>query len=131
VSEGESYLACDWIRDLTDIVEYEAMSFATQYSLTKGVKVYGAEAMRVTKDEIAGIIEREVLLGRNFEKLSKSQKKKIIRAKVIITEKFKNGVFERLKARLVALGNLQDKSEYTKAELSSPTPSSMIVLIQI
>jgi len=131
VSEGESYLACDWIRDLTDIVEYEALSFATQYSLNKGLKVYGAEAMRVTKDEIAGIIEREVLLGRNFEKLSKSQKKKIIRAKVIITEKFKNGVFERLKARLVALGNLQDKSEYTKAELSSPTPSSMIVLIQI
>ena len=126
-----TYTASNWLKDLAEIVEYEALSFATQYSLTKGVKVFGNEAMRATKDEIAGIINREVLLGKKFSELSKTQRKKIIRAKVIITEKFKNGVFERLKARLVALGNLQDKTEYTKAELSSPTPSSMIVLIQI
>jgi hypothetical protein len=49
-TDSERYLASDWLRDLTDIVEYEALSFATQYSLTKGVKVYGEEAMRVTKD---------------------------------------------------------------------------------
>ena len=49
---------------------------------------------------------------------------------MIITEKFKNGIFERLKARLVALGNAQDRSEYTKRQLSSPTPSAAVVLLQ-
>jgi len=127
----EPYLATDWLEDLLEIVDAEALMFATQYSLKQGSKLFGKDAEAVTKKEIEGIIEREVLLGRKFSELSKTQQKKIIRAKVIITEKYVNGVFERLKARLVALGNLQDKSEYSKSELSSPTPSSTIVLMQL
>ena len=85
----------------------------------------------MVREELTSIIEREVMQGTKFDSLSKEQKGRLLRAKMIISEKFKDGIFERLKARLVALGNLQNRSEYEKKELSSPTPSHTVVLMQI
>jgi len=129
--ENSPYTVEDLFEDTADRVEYEALLFATQYSMSKGVKIFGKECTKATRDELSGIIEREVMLGARYNDLSPTQKKKIIRAKMIITEKFKDGIFERLKARLVALGNLQDKSEYGKGELSTPTPSHTVLLLQM
>ena len=113
-----------------DEIVAEGMMFALQYSLKKGVKLYGQECTEATKDELIGIIKRSVFAGKLWEELSSEARRKMLRAKVMVTEKFVNGIFERLKARLVVLGNLQDKGEYMQSELSSPTPSAAVILLQ-
>ena len=111
-------------------IEAEGLLFALQFSLKKGIKLFGEECIKATKDELIGIINRSVLAGKHYEKLPIEARKKLLRAKVIVHEKFINGVFERMKSRLVVLGNLQDKGEYMQSELSSPTPSAAVVLLQ-
>ena len=61
------------------------------------------ERERVASDEIKGALEREALLGKKRNSLSKTQKRRLLRSKTITTEKFKSGVFERLKAQLARL----------------------------
>ena len=54
----------------------------------------------------------------------------MIRCSVFIKEKFKpDGVFDKLKARLVAGGHLQDKTIYSDNETSSPTVSTSSVFM--
>ena len=56
--------------------------------------------------------------------LTARQKSKMIRSFLFLKEKYTStGEFEKLKARLVAGGHMQDRSEYTEAETSSPTVS--------
>jgi hypothetical protein len=48
----------------------------------------------------------------------------MIRSFMFLKEKYNSeGDFDKLKSRLVAGGNMQDRSEYTEAETSSPTVS--------
>jgi hypothetical protein len=67
--------------------------------------------------------------GRNmtpirFRDLTLKQKKSIIGSSLFLKEKrLPTGVFEKLKSRLVALGNMQDSSVYTKDDTGSPTVS--------
>ena len=59
-----------------------------------------------------------------YSSLSTKQKKKMIRSFMFLKEKYNSeGDFDKLKSRLVAGGNMQDRSEYTEAEASSPTVS--------
>ena len=60
---------------------------------------------------------------RAIESLTRKQLKKVTRSSLFIKEKFTStGAFEKLKARLVAGGHMQDKSIYD--DVSSPTVST-------
>jgi hypothetical protein len=65
----------------------------------------------------------------SMRSLTLRQKKSIIRSSMFLKEKVdvSTGEFEKLKSRLVALGNMQDASLYTEEELSSPTVSILAV----
>ena len=55
-----------------------------------------------------------------FRSLTHKQRKAIIRSSLFLKEKYlPTGEFEKLKARLVALGNMQDLSLYSSAEVLS------------
>ena len=59
-----------------------------------------------------------------YSSQSIKQKKKMIRYFMFLKEKYNSdGDFDKLKSRLVAGGNMQDRSEYTEAEVSSPLAS--------
>lgn len=59
--------------------------------------------------------------------LLSTEKHRIIRSQMFLKEKYlPTGVFEKLKARLVAGGNQQDKELYD--DLSSPTVSTSAVM---
>jgi Reverse transcriptase (RNA-dependent DNA polymerase) len=61
------------------------------------------------------------VLSRN---LSDTQRRSIIRSKIFLKEKFfPSGLFDKLKFRLVAGGDMQDRSDYVEDETSSPTVS--------
>jgi hypothetical protein len=56
--------------------------------------------------------------------LTDTQRKSIIRSKMFLKEKFfSDGLFDKLKARLVAGGHMQNRSDYGEDETSSPTVS--------
>ena len=72
---------------------------------------------------IEGIIDREVWEGVHWRQLSTTQKKKILWEKIIINEKrTPTGTFEKVKSRLVVLGNLQKEADLCDDTLTSPTP---------
>ena len=54
--------------------------------------------------------------------LTMKQRKAIIRSMMFLRKKYLlNGDFDKIKARLVALGNFQDRSIFSEQELNSPT----------
>ena len=92
-------------------------------SVKKGLAEYGEEARKALIEEIENMLVRKVWTGVLRDSLSKRERKAIIRSHAFLKEKFSpSNVFIRLKARLVAMGNQQDRSLlYTEEETKSPT----------
>ena len=79
------------------------------------------EAMR---REIGVILAKRVTTPVRWQSLSHQQRRGVIRSSMFLKEKYlSTGEFEKLKARFVAGGNLQDRSVYSEGETSSPTVS--------
>ena len=77
--------------------------------------------------EIQQMVDKRVWHGVHLKNLSHEQRKRIIRSKMFLKDKYlASGAFDRFKARLVAGGDMQDKSLYE--ELSSPTAATSSVL---
>ena len=109
-------------------------SAAGVLSLKKGLAEYGEEARKALITEIDNMVKRKVWTGVLRSSLSKSQRKAIIRSHAFLKEKLSpSNVFLRLKARLVAMGNMQDRTLYTPEETSSPTvaQSSAYVVLAV
>jgi histone deacetylase 1/2 len=104
----------------------ERKEYGLHISVNKALKQYGKSAVDVMSKEILQMTATgkgvfEGVLRRN---LSFEQRKSIIRSSMFFKEKYlPSGDFDKLKARLVAGGNMQDKSVYSSAETSSPAVS--------
>jgi hypothetical protein len=103
----------------------------TTYAFTISVKMAmrdrGEEARPVIMAEIQQMVDKRVWHGVHLKNLSHEQRKRIIRSKMFLKDKYlASGAFDRFKARLVAGGDMQDKSLYE--ELSSPTAATSSVL---
>lgn len=91
-------------------------------SLRAGMKRFGKRAIDAMNKELASIIdEKRAATPVRLSELSNRQRKKVVRSMLFFKEKFTHGVFERLKARLVANGAQQDRGLYPNH--SSPTAS--------
>lgn len=109
-------------------------SVAGVLSVKKGLEQYGEEARKALIAEIDQMLKRKVWTGVVKDTLSKRQRKAIIRSHTFLKEKLSpTNVFLKLKARLVAMGNLQDRSLYGEEETSSPTvaQSSAYVVLAV
>ena len=77
-------------------------------------------------------IEKKAMIPVNPNKLSKAELKTIITSSLFLKEKFNpDGTFEKLKARLVAGGHLQNRELYDQNEISSPTVGTSSVMTTI
>jgi hypothetical protein len=82
------------------------------------------KALRAMVSEISQIIEQNTVKPVDVKKLTRKRMKKIIISSIFLKEKYlSNGQFDKLKARLVAGGHMQDRSLYD--DLSSPTVSTV------
>ena len=109
-------------------------SAAGVLSVKKGLEQYGEEARKALIAEIDQMLKRKVWTGVLKDTLSKRQRKAIIRSHTFLKEKLSpTNVFLKLKARLVAMGNLQDRSLYGEEDTSSPTvaQSSAYVVLAV
>jgi hypothetical protein len=97
---------------------------AMHIAFNRALKTYGEAAINSAYEEMKNMHDKSVFLPRDFKRLTTKEKKKIIRSSMFMKEKFlSTGAFEKLKARLVAGGNMQDRSDYAQSETSSPTVS--------
>ena len=89
--------------------------------MKKSLKLYGDTATAVMTQEMQILNERGVYEPVHCDKLTKAQRQALIRSSLFVKENFKpNGVFDRLRARLVAGGTQQNKILYTIEDTSSP-----------
>ena len=118
-----------------DLMQYycpnEAVVFAKDYAMNVSVKAAlksrGAEAERVILKELSQMRDKKVWTPVHMSVLTNTEKHGIIRSQILLKEKYlPTCVFEKLKARLVAGGNQQDKELYD--DLSSPTVSTCAVM---
>ena len=85
------------------------------------------EARPVIMAELQQMVDKRVWHAVHLRDLSHGDRKRIIRSSMFLKDKYlASGAFERFKARLVAGGDMQDKSLYEN--LSSPTASTTSVL---
>ena len=102
-------------------------NYAMNITVKKALRSRGAEAERVILKELSQMINKKVWTPVYMSALSSTEKGGIIRSQMFLKEKYlPSGHFEKLKARLVAGGNQQDKDLYD--DLSSPTVSTSVVM---
>jgi len=93
-------------------------------SIKVALEKYGKEAYDSLKDELLQLfVKKKALTPVFFSKVMRSTEE-IIRSHMFLKVKIdSNGIFEKIKARLVGDGSSQDRSEYHEDELASPTAS--------
>jgi hypothetical protein len=101
---------------------------AFKISVREGLTKYKEKAEQVIQAELNQLCDKGVFTGVHWEELSYAQRRKIIRSSLFLKEKFhSDGTFDKLKARLVAGGDMQDRTLYP--DVSSPTVATQAVFI--
>jgi len=97
-------------------------------TVNKALNKLGRKALKSMVDELYQFHEKAVGIPVHKRNLSHKQIKAVIRSSMFLKEKFlSTGEFEKLKARLVAGGHMQDRSLYE--DLSSPTVATSAVFM--
>ena len=105
---------------LDDHLTLERKEFTLTIPVKKALAQYGDKATTVINSELSQMIDKSVWTPKLWKQLTAEERKRVIRSSMFLKEKFfSTGEFEKLKARLVAGGHMQDKSLYE--DLSSPT----------
>ena len=101
--------------------------FVFNISVRAALRDRESEARPVIMAELQQMVDKRVWHGVKTSTLTRQQRRAIIRSSMFLKDKYLSSrVFEKLKARLVAGGDQQDKTLYEN--LSSPTVSTTIVL---
>jgi hypothetical protein len=101
--------------------------FLYHISLKRGMAMFGNAAEQAVAKEVQSMMSKDVFEPVDIKKLTKSERSAIIRSSIFLKEKFKSdGTFDKLKARLVADGSMQEKALYDS--LTSPTVSTTSLL---
>ena len=104
--------------------------YAYRMSIKKAIVKHGDVAKDAVRKELGQMINKEVFEFIHPTCLSKERRRSVIRSSLFLKEKLNpEGVFTKLKARLVAGGDQQDKSLYE--DISSPTVSLESIMMVI
>ena len=88
------------------------------------------EAIKSMYKEVKQMVDKKVWKGVNLASTSYKHQKKVIKSFMFLKEKFKsNGLFEKLKARLVGGGHMQNRELIPEDLQSSPTASLPFVFM--
>ena len=112
----------------TDTIPQRQREYGLHMSVGKATKLYGDAAKRAAMKELKQMIEKEVWTYVDKNSLSKRKYKTILRSSMFLKEKYlANGQLEKLKARLVAGGHMQDKTQFDS--VASPTASLAAIMV--
>ena len=101
--------------------------YVSTISVNQALRTRGDAAVSVIEKELGQMIAKKVWSPVNLKVLTKDEMYRIIRSSMFLKEKFlASGEFEKLKTRLVAGGDQQDKS--LCEDLSAPTVGTSTVM---
>jgi hypothetical protein len=103
--------------------KYDPILYSMHTSLKAGLREHGAPAMEAAAKEFTQLFRvKKALVPVRRSELTAAEQRGILRSSMFLKTKFDaKGVFEKIKARLVADGSMQDRSLYPNN--SSPTVS--------
>jgi hypothetical protein len=91
-------------------------------AIDRAISQFGSKAVESIQKELTSVHKKRVFRQVMLHHLTDSQRRSIIRSKMFLKEKFfPDGTFDKLKCRIVAGGDMQDRGEYGEDETSSPT----------
>jgi hypothetical protein len=91
-------------------------------AIDRAISQFGSKAVESIHKELTSVHKKRVFRQVMLHHLTDSQRRSIIRSKMFLKEKFfPDGTFDKLKCRIVAGGDMQDRGEYGEDETSSPT----------
>jgi Reverse transcriptase (RNA-dependent DNA polymerase) len=109
-----------------EVMESRGREEAMNITVREAIRTRSEEAERVIMKELSQMITKRVWTPVDGKRLTAEERARIIRSSMFLKEKYlATGEFEKLKARLVAGGNQQDKDLYD--DLSAPTVSTSSV----
>jgi hypothetical protein len=76
-------------------------------------------------------VEKEALVPVKWDSLSKEQRKKVVRSHMFLREKYEDGSFVKIKARLVADGCMQDRTVYSNHLLPTTKTKSIMTCLKL
>jgi Reverse transcriptase (RNA-dependent DNA polymerase) len=113
----------DYRRDAT-MLESGSRKWAWQLTVNKALDKFGKHAVKSLCAELQQMHNKRVWEPVSVKTLSISERKSVIRSSMFLKEKFSStGEFQKLKARLVAGGHMQDRSIYSENDTEAPTAS--------
>jgi len=105
--------------------QFSKLEVGLNITVKKALKTMPRKAVNSIIKELVQLVDMDVWDPMMKKNLKEKQLKKIIRSSMFLKEKYlSTGQFEKLKARLVAGGHMQDRSLYTENDRSSPTVAS-------
>ena len=108
--------------------DWRDKTFVMTMSVKAALRTYGQAAEESIVKELQQLLDKRVWTPKKLTSMTQAQRRSIIRSSMFLKDKFLScGAFEKLKARLVAGGNQQDKTLYD--DLSSPTVSTSAVMV--
>ena len=100
-------------------------------SIRAAEKQHGMQRTAETlKKELTQMLSKKVWHPLDWKYLTEKERRSVIRSSIFLKEKYDaKGLFQKLKARLVAGGDRQDRTIYAESEISSPTVSTSAVFM--
>ena len=101
-------------------------------AIDRAILQFGSKAVDSINKELTSVHKKRVFRQIMLHHLTDAQRRGVIRSKMFLKEKFfPDGTFDKLKCRIVAGGDMQDRSEYGEDETSSPTVSLSSVYLVV
>jgi len=96
--------------------------YGLHVSARQALREHGEKGLTAIVEELQQLLDKKVMHPIDTREMSKSKFESIIRSSMFLKEKYKpDGSFDKLKARLVAGGNMQDRALYDDQQISSAT----------
>lgn len=122
--------AAELLTILKPMGQWRDADFVLKIAVKKAMKTREVEATAAITKELKQMIDMRVWRPVRMASLPLSDRYNFIRSQCFLKDKYTAaGVFEKLKARLVGRGDMQDKTLYD--DLSSPTVATTSVLITV
>ena len=104
----------------------QKMDTISHMSAAKALKHMRGPAVKAIVKELTALCAKEAWVAVHVASLTTGQRRKIIRSSMFLKEKYlANGEFEKLKARLVAGGHMQNRGDF--GDISSPVVNATSV----
>jgi hypothetical protein len=101
-------------------------------SVTSALREFGEVAEEACKSELVQLFkEKKALVPIHKNNMSDDQLKKVVRSHMFLKEKFEDGTFVKLKARLVADGRIQDRLLYSDYSSSTAKTCSVMTCLKL